>query len=58
MKNLLMPLAKSVLIPLWFTAAESAADVAIQKNIYRSGTYGSRCPSKLAQRTKFMDKFK
>ena len=37
MKNVLQPLAKSVLIPLGLTAA-AAADARIRKNILRSGT--------------------
>ena len=37
MKNVLTPLAKSVLIPLGLTAAASATDAAIQKKIYGSG---------------------
>ena len=36
MKNALMPLAKSVLIPLGLTAAETATDATIQKKIYGS----------------------
>ena len=35
--NVLKPLAKSVLIPLGLTAAASATDAAIHKNIFRSG---------------------
>ena len=38
MKNLLTPLAKSVLIPLGLSPGMSAADAAIQKKIYGSGT--------------------
>ena len=34
----LIPLAKSVLVPLGLTAAASATDAAIQKNIFRLGT--------------------
>ena len=37
MKNVLTPLAKSVLIPLEFTTAASATDAATQKNIFGSG---------------------
>ena len=37
MKNVLTPLAKSVLIPLGLTAAASAADAGIHKNILASG---------------------
>ena len=37
MKNLLKRLAKSVLIPLALTAAISATDAAIQKNIFGPG---------------------
>ena len=37
MKNVLKPLAKSVLIPLGLTAAASATDAAIQKEIYGLG---------------------
>ena len=37
MKNVIKPLAKSVLIPLELTAAGSAADTGIHKNILRSG---------------------
>ena len=36
--NVLKPLAKNVLIPLGLTAAASAADVAIHKKIFGSGT--------------------
>ena len=39
MKNILKPLAKSILIPLRLTAAVSAIDAAIHKNIF-----GSCCP--------------
>ena len=38
MKNVLTPLAKSVLIPLGLTAAASATEAAFQKKIYGSGT--------------------
>ena len=37
-KNVIKPLAKSVLIPLGLTAAASAADVGIQKKILGFGT--------------------
>ena len=37
-KNVIKPLAKSVLIPLALTAAASAADVGIHKKILGSGT--------------------
>ena len=37
-KNVIKPLAKSVLIQLGLTAAGSAADVGIQKRILESGT--------------------
>ena len=37
-KNVIKPLAKSVLIPLVLTAAASAANSGIQKKIYSSGT--------------------
>ena len=37
MKNIIKPLAKSVLIPLELTAAASAADVGIHKKILGSG---------------------
>ena len=39
MKNVLKPLAKSVLIPLRLTAADSATDEAIYKEILGSGYY-------------------
>ena len=38
MKNIIAPLAKSVLITLGFTAAASAAEAGINKNILGSGT--------------------
>ena len=38
MKSVLTPLAKSVLLPLGLSAAMAAADAAIQKKIYGSGT--------------------
>ena len=38
MKNVLTPLAKSVLIPLRITEAASATEAAIQEKIYGSGT--------------------
>ena len=38
MKNVLTPLARSVLIPLGSTAAASATNADIQKKIYGSGT--------------------
>ena len=38
MKNLLTPLAKSVSVLLKLTAATSATDAAIQKEIFGSGT--------------------
>ena len=38
MKSVLTPFAKSVLIPLGLSAGMSAADPAIQKTIYGSGT--------------------
>ena len=36
-KNVLKPLAKSVLVPLGLTAAASATDATIQKKIFESG---------------------
>ena len=38
MKNVLKPLAKSVLIPLGLTAAASATDTAIHKKMFGLGT--------------------
>ena len=38
MTNVIIPLARSVLIPLGLTAAASATDAAIQKKIHGSGT--------------------
>ena len=38
MKNILKPLAKSVLIPLGLTAVALATDAAIYKNMFGSGT--------------------
>ena len=38
MKNVIKPLAKSVLIPLGLTAAASAADAGIHEKILGSGT--------------------
>ena len=38
MKNVLQPLAKSALIPLELTAAASATDAAIHREIFGSGT--------------------
>ena len=38
LKNVIKPLGKSVLIPLWLTGAASAADAGIHKNILGSGT--------------------
>ena len=38
MKNVLKPLAKSVLIPLRLTAASPATDAAIHKNMFGSST--------------------
>ena len=41
MKNVIKPLAKSVLIPLGLTAAASAADAGIHKKILGSGNPSS-----------------
>ena len=38
MKNVLTPLAKNILLPFGLSAGMSAADAAIQKKIYESGT--------------------
>ena len=38
MKSVLIPLAKSILLPSGLSAGMSAADAAIQKKIYESGT--------------------
>ena len=38
MKSIITPLVKSVLIPLGLSPGTSAADAAIQKEIYGSGT--------------------
>ena len=38
MKSVLNPIAKSILIPLRLSAGMSAADAAIKKKIYESGT--------------------
>ena len=46
MKNVLKPLAKSVLIPLGLTAASAAINAAIHKK-----TFGSRRPLDLSSRT-------
>ena len=46
MKNVLTPLAKSVLIQLGLTAAASATDGAIQKKIFRWGTTALLIPNK------------
>ena len=40
-KNVIKPLAKSVLLPLGLTAAASRADAAIHKNFYGSGKHYS-----------------
>ena len=40
-KNVIKPLAKSVLIPLGLTAAASAADAGTRKKILRSGNHPS-----------------
>ena len=45
MKNVIDPLAKSVLIPLGLTAAASAADARIYKKILGSGKHSSDSPS-------------
>ena len=37
-KNVLTPLTKSILEPLWLTAAPSATDAAIQKKIFGLGS--------------------
>ena len=37
MKNVLKPLAKSVLIPLGLTVAASGIDASVQKKMFRSG---------------------
>ena len=39
MKNIFTPLAKSVLIPLGFTAAKSTTDAAIQNKMFGSGRH-------------------
>ena len=46
MKNVLTPLAKSVLIPLGLSAGMPAANAAIQKKIYGSGTTAKRQKSR------------
>ena len=46
MKNVLTPLAKSVLLPIGLLAEMSAADAAIQKKIYGSGTTALLIPNK------------
>ena len=46
MKNVLTPLAKSILVPLGLTAAASSTDAAIQKIIY-----GSECFLDVVKRT-------
>ena len=46
MKNVLKPLAKSVLIPLRLTAAASATDAAIYKKMFVSGTHSSELPKR------------
>ena len=51
-KNVIKPLAKSVLIPLGLTAAASAADAGIHKNILGSGR---RHPSSLVLRPPLRD---
>ena len=38
LKNVFIPLVKTVLLPLGLSAGMSAADAAIQKKIYGSGT--------------------
>ena len=46
MKNVLTPLAKSILIPLALPAGMSAADAAIQKKIYGSDTTAFKISNK------------
>ena len=46
MKNVLTPLAKSILIPLALPAGMSAADAAIQKKIYGSDTTALKISNK------------
>ena len=41
MKSVLTSLAKSIFLPFELTAARSATDTAIEKNIYGSGTTAS-----------------
>ena len=41
MKNVLTPLAKSILIPLGLTVAASAKEEVIQKNVFRSSMTAS-----------------
>ena len=41
MKNILAPLAKSVLVPLGLMAAASATNATIQKNVFGSGKTAS-----------------
>ena len=51
MKNVLITLAKSVLIPLGLTATVSSTGAAFQKKCHSSRTYSLRCPLDIAQRT-------
>ena len=53
MENVLKPLAESVLIPLGLTAATSATDAVIHKNMFGSGLLSDLAsrPSDLASRT-------
>ena len=54
MKNALMPLAKSVLIPLGLTAAETATDATIQKKIYGSDMTAMTVSNKEMKDTKIV----
>ena len=51
MKNALITLAKSVLVPLGLTATVSSTGAAFQKKCHSSRTYSLRCPFDVAQRT-------
>ena len=60
MKNLLKPIARSVLIPLGLTAAASATDADIQKklDLVCASRYINFASSCLAKRTKLIINFK
>ena len=61
MKNVITPLAKSILVPSGLTAVTSATDAVIQKKLFESGTttlvFSNECLNNIMKIVKSLEEF-